>query len=219
MRIFSANWGTGAGRGYPFNSLGEVISVYDSKEFEKHSPAKGDVLIIWGGADIHPSLYNRPNVASHVGIKPSVRDIVEVGLMEKAVDIGIMTLGVCRGAQLACALAGGVLAQDVDAHGWNHDITLTATGEKIETSSVHHQMMVPVAVPHELIAISTAKMSAHYAGLNEAEQAYVDKFGEPEIVYFPKQKFLAVQGHPEFMDEDCKFNVLMREYVNNYRTM
>lgn len=214
MRIFSANWGTGAGGGYPFDSMGTVVSVDNAEEFNAHSPTPDDFLIIWGGADIHPSLYGRNNVASHVGRVPSVRDEIERDLMLSAADKGILSLGVCRGAQLACALAGGVLAQDVDHHGWTHDITLIkGTGGKLSTSSVHHQMMVPMATEHELIAIASHQMSDQYAGLTVEEEAYIHEHGEPEIVWFPKQRYLAVQGHPEFMPEDCALNQYVRTLI------
>lgn len=213
MRVFSTNWGTGAGSGYPFESMGAVVSVDNVEELAAHNPTPEDFLIIWGGADIHPSLYGRKNVASYVGHAPSVRDEVERDLMLYTVDKSILTLGVCRGAQMACALAGGVLAQDVDHHGWTHDIVLTKTKEKLSTSSVHHQMMVPLAVEHELIAVAEHQMSAQYAGLTVEEEAYINEHGEPEIVWFPKQRFLAVQGHPEFMPEGCAFNKYVRSLI------
>lgn len=171
------------------------------------------MLIIWGGADISPSLYGEPNVASGGGDKPSRRDEEEIALINKAFAIGMPVLGVCRGAQLCCALAGGKLVQDVGGHGTTHQMQ-TNKGVVMDTSSVHHQMMFPFDVEHELIAWSKKSLSNRYIGITFEQAGKLTV--EPEIVYFPKQKFLAVQGHPEFMDANCAFNVYVRSLVKEY---
>jgi putative glutamine amidotransferase len=216
MRIFSAGYGTGAGRIYPFGDIcTEGIKAYTPKDMEAHQPTKDDLLIIWGGADISPSIYGMPNVASFANDKPSRQDQAEIDLVKCAQAFGVPILGVCRGAQLVCAMSGGKLAQHVDRHGGDHEIT-TDDKRQIITSSVHHQMMYPFDVDHRLIAWSTRHLSSVYEGLSEIEEENVAKFGEPEIVWFPKTKSLAVQGHPEFMPQDCEFNHYVKELIHEY---
>lgn len=183
------------------------------------------ILIIWGGADIHPSFYNRPNLGSYVGNSASQRDETEARLFAEAVAKNIPIFGVCRGAQLGCALSGGILIQHIGGHGHSHRMT-TVTDDVYITSSIHHQMMYPWAIPHELIAWSTIPHSGEYIGLSEAELAALPtrKYPEydtpqpiePEIVWFPETKCLGVQGHPEYMEETHPFNVYMKELVNAY---
>ena len=181
-------------------------------------------LIIWGGSDIHPVWYGRENVASHVGHSPSERDIAEVALFRKAVEIGLPIMGVCRGAQLGCALSGGILIQDVRGHGRNHPIRILEDGRTITTSSLHHQMMYPWNTEHVLLADALPRLSqGHYQGLTDEELE--DLLGgndegfpqlEPEVVWFPKTKCLGVQGHPEFMSARHPFNVYVNELMERY---
>lgn len=178
------------------------------------------ILIIWGGADIHPSLYDRPNYASHVGEIIGHRDRIEVGLMARAIELGLPIIGVCRGAQLACAAAGGILIQDVSGHAGQPHYIETKDGKKLMTSSLHHQMMYPWSVSHELLAWSSPSRSKRYVGITEEEGEKIPKLNdlpiEPEIVWFPGIKCLAIQGHPEFLHKDHEFNVYVKELCGNY---
>jgi len=185
-----------------------------------HLPDDDDgFLVLWGGGDIHPSWYNRTNVASQVYDKPSIRDEQEVRMAAHAIKLGLPILGVCRGAQFGCALAGGILVQHVSGHQSDHYMK-TVEGKRIVTSSLHHQMMYPLKVEHELLAWSEPSRSGVYKGLTKDElKAFVDKEGnvkEPEVVWFPTVKCLAVQGHPEFMDHDCDFNKYLQQKMEHY---
>ena len=177
-------------------------------------------LIIWGGGDIHPSLYLRDNVATYTGETLSLRDQAEAKLFSKAVEAGLVILGVCRGAQLGCALAGGILVQNVSGHTHDHRVT-TTEGRVFPSSSIHHQMMYPWKLEHELIAWTSYPRSGYYEGLTdkELEEWPTHKYGErnlpiePEIVWFPITKCLAIQGHPEMMPLNCTFNQYINELV------
>lgn len=175
-----------------------------------------DAVVIWGGEDISPSIYGeKASKYTWAENEPSYRDVIEMDLFKTAYNLGIPIIGVCRGAQLACAMSGGKLVQHVDNHGRSHEIT-TDKGEKLITSSVHHQMMYPFTTEHKLIAWSSEKRSKQYQG-GEGPIEDMNNQVEPEIVYFPKTRALAIQGHPEFMDEQDEFvkycNDLVREYL------
>lgn len=181
-----------------------------------------DCLVIWGGADISPSLYNEPaHPLCYAGDQPSFRDVEEVKAIKAAIEMNIPIIGICRGAQLLCAMAGGKLVQDVQNHGTTHDMT-TVCGRTMKTSSVHHQMMYPFmmnANDWELIAWSTQPRSREYHGVDPEPMKYAAPEGflyEPEIVYFPRIRGLAIQGHPEFMDRDCEFVEYCMDLVNQY---
>lgn len=183
-----------------------------------------DALAIWGGADISPTIYGEP-VGPRTGATAelSMRDQIEVEACKAAIDAGIPIIGICRGAQLLCALAGGKLIQDVQNHaGPDHAIT-TNDGRSIITSSLHHQMMYPWDVEHDLIAWSSEPRSHSYVGVDVGRMRHItDALGieiavmEPEVVYFPTIKGLAIQGHPEFMDADCAFVQYCMELVRKY---
>lgn len=161
---------------------------------------KGDILIVWGGADISPSLYNR-DVSKHCGAtdKPSKRDAIEWALMQEAVSKDVPIIGVCRGAQMLCALAGGYLIQDVTDHGGQHLVSPPDDRpfQPLWTNSVHHQMMRPEGTDHELLLVAAPRLSRHYYDVN----VQVEVPNEPEYVYFKGVKGFAIQWHPEAMRE------------------
>lgn len=209
MKLGHVGMGTGAVA--PFDQ------VYDEEVriTQLEDVAKCDAVVIWGGADISPTLYGeRPTKNCCATELLSRRDEIEAAVVKEAVKLNIPVIGVCRGAQLLCALAGGKLVQDVHHHCETHGIT-TDDGRSIKTSSVHHQMMYPFnmdASKYKMIAWADRALSAnHYEGVSMAPPV------EPEIIYFPELKGLAIQGHPEFMDESCEFvkysNELVRQYL------
>lgn len=168
---------------------------------------KVDALVIWGGSDISPTIYNEVPNGAHVGAELSRRDEVEVAVCEAAIEVGVPIIGICRGAQLLCALAGGKLYQDVSGHHGDHEIE-TKDGETYVTSSIHHQMMDVTGMPsgsYNLIAWTKGSRAKEVKGALE-----------PEIAFFPKIKGLAIQGHPEFMDKGDPFVGYCRKLVQQY---
>lgn len=167
-----------------------------------------DALVVWGGEDISPSLYNQSvRRETGAGPVPSRRDTLEWNLMKSAVERGIPIIGVCRGAQMLCALAGGTLYQHVNNHaGSSHDAECD-DGSIIKVSSLHHQMMNPTNTEHELVAWSTEVRS----NVHLDDTGDVPTLIEPEYIYFPKVKGHAIQWHPEFQGLDAGANVWLRD--------
>ena len=136
---------------------------------------KGDILIFEGGTDINPEIYGE-KPGKYTQRPDSGRDNIEIDAFNLARDENIPMIGICRGAQLFTALLGGKLIQHVNGHMGNHEIT-TKGGKILVSSSCHHQMMVPPR-EHELLAIANQQ--------------------DPEVVFYPQAKALAIQGHPEW---------------------
>lgn len=194
----------GTGFQKPFDTIFPTAKMVSPQDIRDGAV---DALVIWGGSDISPTIYNEVPNGAHVGAELSARDKVEVAVCEAAIEMGIPIIGVCRGAQLACALAGGKLYQDVDNHHGDHEIVTEAGAEYI-TSSIHHQMMDLRGLPQE-----DYKLIAWTKGMRAPQ---VKGEIEPEIVYFPKIKALAIQGHPEFMSKDDPFVGYCRDLVQRY---
>lgn len=201
-----------------FNTHRPFASLYSSK-LDYHYPdtmQKGDALVLEGGCDIQTSLYKeKPGRYTQMGNK--VRDQNEISAFQAAVRRGAGIIGVCRGAQLITALLGGKLVQDVTGHNNDHSI-ITDDGRVIQTSSLHHQMMLPGKIPHQVFAWSLGE-STHY--LNGDDDDITDQMPmigndimEPEIVWYPQVKALAIQGHPEYMSTSHPFNVYCRELIS-----
>lgn len=220
MKLYSALYN----EHHPFDKL---FPTWDFKvaSLKTDLDEKDSALVIWGGGDIHPKLYNRENMGSYVGTKLSVRDVAEWSLMQQAIRKEIPIIGVCRGAQMGCAAAGGILIQDVKGHTADHMIK-TDCGKTMVTSSLHHQMMFPWTVDHKLIAwdvrVGDGHISYARAGLQPSEfniWQKVNPFLEPEIVWFPKIKCLSIQGHPEFMHANNVFNQYVKTLCEKYITI
>jgi len=174
-------------------------------------------LLVHGGADISPSLY-RKKVSSYTQAEASfsARDFAEWQLMKEANKLGIPIIGICRGAQMLCALAGGFLVQDVTDHGRSHAVTESGVEQpqSFSVTSCHHQMLYPFDVEHKMIASSTYKLSNHYIDVNEdGKDISIPMPCEPEFVWFPKEKGIAVQWHPEWMAMDTQANKFVEQKI------
>ena len=201
MRLVSAIFSDG----HPFDQM-SIIDDYINTSNPDDLKA-GDILVVWGGGDIHPSLYNKGRSRySGADNRPSRRDLIEWDLMQRAKSLGVPIIGVCRGAQMLCALEGGILAQHVDNHSGYHDV-VTSDNEIIEVNSIHHQMMVPDKANHRMLVTVPESLSKEYWDVDNLVKVDV----EPEYIYFPDIKAHAIQWHPEGMGLKTEAN----KYVAN----
>jgi len=155
------------------------------------------ILLLQGGEDIAPCIYNAPNNSyCHAGPKPSQRDTKEMALVSRAVKMGMPIIGICRGAQMLCALDGGYLVQHIEGHtgSGTHELFDTRTGEIRHTNSCHHQMMVP----NKYNTILATDNSRTIRGYSDSDKEFTVQ-SVPEIVYFPQLNALGIQGHPEWI--------------------
>jgi putative glutamine amidotransferase len=207
--------GIGTGEHEPFDQRYPASQLVSPTEIV--NGADIDALVIWGGGDISPSLYGA-GVSRYCGATDQLsrNDRIESRAMQAAIDRGIPIIGVCRGAQLACAVAGGKLVQHVSGHGGGNHLITTDDGRQVETSSVHHQMMYPWDVEHHLIAWSSERRSKCYHTEFTDNDDVASQKVEPEIVWFPKIKALAIQGHPEFMRDNDPFVGYCMTLVDKY---
>lgn len=205
MKLYSAIWGGS----HPFDSLPFTKEVVANKPDDIDGPG---LLVIWGGSDISPSMYNKPvSKRTHAEASLSKRDATELALAKRAIELGIPIMGVCRGAQMLCALAGGYLIQHVNSHGGTHKV-VTKEGLSFNTNSIHHQMMYPFDVEHELRAYMPEQLSNVHIDVDEqGNDVDVKVPCEPEYVYFPQIKGYAVQWHPEGLRLESEAN----QYVLN----
>ena len=154
-----------------------------------------DAIVLWGGEDIASRYYGEdphPMNQNSSG-KPSARDAHEWSAMCVAQNAGVPIIGVCRGAQFLTAFAGGTLNQHMAETGHHRPhMVETYDGKVYQSSSCHHQAMLPAGTNHEVLA--------------------KHKDGTMEVVYYPKVKGLAIQGHPEWMEyKDLFVEWCMRE--------
>lgn len=171
-----------------------------------------DAILLWGGADISPTLYGEEPILYSGPKKPSDRDMFEHEVCRSAYKLGKPMIGVCRGAQFLCAFAGGKLVQDVSGHCTDHNIT-TSDDRSFMVTSSHHQMMFPFDVEHEMLAWSTNYLSKEYRGCSGGYMLKDMHYREPEVVYFPEINAIACQCHPEWHKEKDSFNLWLMEQI------
>lgn len=179
---------------------------------------EADILVLQGGCDWYPGYYNeKPN--SSGGWYNKNRDEVEHVLYKKAIELGIFIVGLCRGAQGICLFQeGGKLVQDMH-HPGGH--TVHTEEGNIFTNSMHHQLMYPWNIKKEEYKILgwTLGLSNSYTGeddkeLDFPEEAYIDgSIIEPEIIWFPKVKGLAIQFHPELMSTSSSASIYLNDKI------
>jgi putative glutamine amidotransferase len=88
----------------------EVVELYPGDVM----PDDVDGLLISGGGDVDPARYAEPNHGSHH--IDAERDALEFAAYERATELGLPVLGICRGFQVLNIAHGGKLLQDVDGH-------------------------------------------------------------------------------------------------------
>lgn len=211
------------GHDRPFRYLG--LEYTTDTSLLQSDPDSIGLVVFTGGADVSPQLYNaRPHPLTYSNIG---RDTQEVAVFHDAYAHGIPLAGICRGAQLLCMMAGGRLLQDVSNHRMcTHPVIARHPGgytTEIEVSGDHHQMQYPWDLPKnefEVLAWSPRPLSQHYA-FDDERVVDIDAATpmlrmEPDVVWYPQIKALAMQFHPEWMDESTPAVKYARALVDHY---
>lgn len=188
--------------------------IYNST---KSNYAEADIVVLEGGADWNPRLYNEePN--NFVNWLNPNRDHQEMELMRQASKDGKIMFGICRGIQGLTIFNGGKLIQHID-HPGSHRV-YNKDGSIHISNSLHHQMCYPFNLPDEdyIVLGYTKGLSGRYLGENnnvipmpKDEEGYSI---EPEILYFPKTRSLGAQYHPEMMSIHSDAVGKCNEYLN-----
>lgn len=194
-----------------------LFDLFESVEVIK-SPTeikKGACLLLHGGADLSPSLYNHKlSKYNHASDKPSQRDILEKEMLLAAYKLNNPIIGICRGAQLLCAVDGGHLVQHIVGHanGDDHIVYSQHYGNMGVSNTAHHQMMVPRrSNENEIIGVINETIVGY-----EQEDKLREYTNTPEVVYFGALNGLAIQGHPEWMRNSDKFMQSLKQVVQDY---
>ncbi len=161
-------------------------------------------VVVTGGVDVNPARYGgrTEHLRSEAGLYRDDRDAFEIALVAATRERGVPTLCICRGLQIANVAFGGTLIEDIDDEfggratidhvQGKHAVAIepgsalarVAGATAFETNSRHHQT---VRVPGESLTVSARTAD----GVIEALDA---TFAHPF--------FVAVQWHPEDLDDD-----------------
>lgn len=174
-------------------------------------------LILTGGPDVHPGRYGKPGDTARCAIDER-RDTLEFALIERAMELNLPILAICRGEQILNVYYGGTLVVDIpedfgddvvhrcaDSENCFHGVRIEPGSQLSEIVGVsqgtvntnHHQAVDELA---DVFAVSAASED----GLIEAYE-WLDKDGRPFLI--------AVQWHPERLDPE---NPLSKELVEKF---
>lgn len=162
---------------------------------------EADLVLFTGGEDVDPSMYDAPR---HPFTRSNLaRDRREIMDYWAAKQLGKKLIGICRGAQFLCVMAGGDLVQHQANPSMVHPIT-TLDGRELLVTSTHHQAQWPYLLEegkeYKMLGWSVGMSPFHHDGEQlEIVLGAVDGDKEAEVVYYPHIKALGIQPHPEMM--------------------
>lgn len=181
-----------------------------------------DIVVFTGGEDVSPWRY-KGNVHPMTKSNPN-RDWNEEKAFKEAFDQKKKLVGICRGAQFLCVMAGGSLVQHQLDSNAGHEIE-TSCGKKFTVNSSHHQAQYPWHLhddDYKVLAWSENVSPFHFDGLgNELVIDEVEGGKEVEIATYHEIQALCIQPHPEWnfnkmsgCDESRKVILYYRELLN-----
>lgn len=158
--------------------------------------ASADMLVFTGGEDVSPHLYG--DHKHHMTGSSIKRDASEAMLFDDAKERGLPMVGICRGGQFLNVMSGGRMYQHVGKHCGVHEITDVLTGEVVQVSSTHHQMMKP---SEKGLLVATAYLGGEREWYDQQVFRKDVSTEDVEVVFYPHTRCLCFQPHPEFVGD------------------
>ena len=178
-----------------------------------------DGLLVPGGPDIDPSLYNE-EILPECGVFCRYEDEYDMELIKEAVKQNKPILAICRGMQIVNALYGGTLYQDIPS--------------QYDTEIQHSRIVKGVEIYHEatleqesflakvLGAWENIKVnSSHHQSVKDLANGFkiVGKApdGIVEAMENEDGSILCVQWHPERMQDEEVYRKLFADFIERCR--
>jgi putative glutamine amidotransferase len=159
-----------------------------------------DGIVFSGGGDINPLLFNEEPHASLGEVTPS-RDIVELKIASRALELDKPILGICRGAQILSIVAGGTIYQDIHNQYGKTVLQHSQIAPKEHCSHTVH--VEQNSLLHSIVGSDTIQVNSyHHQSINQMPTGFrrsgVASDGIIEAIEGVGKKFvLGVQWHPE----------------------
>ena len=173
------------------------------KENNLEDIQKCDGVVLSGGEDVHPKLYNKPEYLSDCHVN-NERDIFEWKVLEYVQNENLPLLGICRGLQITNVFFGGTLIPDITKAG-------KSDHRKLPDQDQYHSVTVHVG---SLLSKATAAIrgeinSSHHQSADRlGEELMANSFSADGIIEGIERKnpsgapfLLLVQWHPERMND------------------
>ncbi len=183
-------------------------------------------LLLTGGADIDPTYYHEPKKHNNVRIDKE-RDKFEFSLLERAIELRLPVLAICRGAQLMNVYFGGTLYQDIERD-WvpeNENVPLVSHKQAAGRAEPTHAVLVTDSQSRlaQVLQGRCNVNSLHHQGIKRpghglrvtahAEDGLVEAFESAEAEPYR----VAVQWHPEELIESREQRKLFEQFLGECR--
>ena len=179
--------------------------------------ASCDGIILTGGHDVHPALYNKPNYLDVLDTEQidEARDAFEMNVIAASIAMGKPLLGICRGLQIANVYFGGTLIVDIPTvMGSNKHGKIEGQDQRHEVAIVAGSIVSALTNQEAGTVNSAHHQSADTIGERLRATAFSDKGIVEALEYvYPEGKpwLLLVQWHPERIRHDESFSLSIRK--------
>ena len=164
-------------------------------------------LLLTGGEDIDPAWYGE-TPSAHLDPPSRDRDLLELALFAVARELGLPTLGVCRGIQLINVALGGTLHQDLPT-GRPGPVEHRPAGPRDLRS--HRVRLLPDSRAARALGSEAIQVnSSHHQGIKELGRGLIASgWTDDGLIEAVESRagspwLLAVQWHPEEMHADSE---------------
>lgn len=169
-------------------AIARSISPWEVSRLDKIIEAgEFDGVLLTGGGDVSPALYGEEPSKEVYGVNET-RDLVELIVLDRARELDIPVMGICRGAQIMAVAAGGSLIQHITGHRGGSHTVFTDRDALARKASKRASMKV---------------VSLHHQEINDPGSLNITGWaqdGTVEIVESTDGRCLGVQFHPEMDD-------------------
>jgi putative glutamine amidotransferase len=185
--------------------LGIVLPMCTQQELMENMVQSCDGFLISGGPDVDPKYFNEINLPFNEDISP-YRDILEIYIIRRSIELNKPLLGICRGIQIMNVAMGGTLYQDI--HSQIRDRNLIKHSQVAPSWYPTHKINIKEeSLVSKLLKTTSIEVNSfHHQAVKDIapgfEASSLSEDGIIESIEYKNHKFaLGVQWHPELMWE------------------
>lgn len=157
-------------------------------------------LVLPGGADMDPSFYNQNAMAGLVEVDKEL-DTFQMAMFNRAFELKMPVLAICRGCQVVNVALGGQLYQDIPT--FFPDSKLTHMQKTLHFDTDHDVKFENGSRLHHLFGKKTRINSRHHQSIKQPGKGIeITAFSPDGVIEAAQHKDLPIdliQWHPELM--------------------
>lgn len=178
-----------------------------------------DGLILSGGPDVHPDRYGKPQDTNRCSIDEK-RDTLEFALIQKAIDLKLPILGICRGLQILNVALDGTLIIDIPTDKPSNIIHQSKNNDGKSIDVNHNINIEKSTFLYNLTKLDSSEVNSnHHQGIDKISEKFkivaTSNDGIIEAIEsnnLDELFIIAVQWHPERMDYNSPMSKEVFEY-------